>query len=157
MGPKRASSGFLGEAHEPGLDISNIGQMWDGDEVVRMRLREGGALLHPQSGLACDNRCCCLNKEVLVPILFGMASNAERKLPSIGDLRNEMAICFRLNKRMGPDVQASVAGDAIQLRKLLSFVKGKVRRQEVSTALQLHFEQQIWDVSLHNCVFLKPS
>ncbi|CAE7840314.1 unnamed protein product [Symbiodinium sp. CCMP2592] len=104
---------------------------WDGDMSIRTRLRGGGMLLHEKSGLSCDNHVCKLNRSVLEPILMGMASSAERKLPSLGDLRNEMQIIYRSNNRVGDEVQASVAGDAIHIRKLLSHVKAKVRRHEV--------------------------
>ena len=90
-----------------------------------------------------DNRCCCLNKGILIPILYGMASSADRKLPSIGDLCSEMSMCFKLNKRLDPDV-------------LLSFMKAKARREEVSTAPQLG--ATLWGCFLvHFSIVLKPS
>ena len=132
MAPKAKAKAFAGEAWEKGLDITDLHMAWDGDLTIRTRLRNGGLLLHEKSGLACDNHICKLNRSVLEPILMGMASSAERKLPSLNDLRNEMQITYRTNCRVGQDVQSAVAGDAVHIRKLLSHVKAKVRRHEVS-------------------------
>ena len=131
MGPKKV---VTGESQEPGLDITDVHMVWDGCPAIRDRLRSGKSFLDEKTGLACDNMTCALNSDVLNPILAGMGAHADRKLPSIGDLRNEMAICFRLNKRVGPEAQQVVASEAIHVRKMLSFVKAKVRREEVSVA-----------------------
>ena len=135
MAPKR----ILGESQEPGLDITDVHLVWDGDMEVRSRLRDGGNILHPSSGLICDNAVCALNSPILGPILCTMASSPDRKLPSVTDLRSEMTILMRFNKRLGPDVQTLVLAESIHIRKLLSFVKAKVRRHEVSLAVWHQF------------------
>ena len=127
----KASSEFSGEANERGLDITDIHEQWDACVDVRNRLRAGQSLLHPKSGLSCDNSVCRLNRGILEPVLLGMAG-ADRKLPSLPDLRHEMSCCYRANNRVGKEVQEQVVGDAVHIRKLLSHVKSKTRRQEVS-------------------------
>ncbi|CAE7039892.1 unnamed protein product [Symbiodinium sp. KB8] len=126
----KASSEFSGEANERGLDITDIHEQWDACVDVRNRLRAGQSLLHPKSGLSCDNSVCRLNRGILEPVLLGMAG-ADRKLPSLPDLRHEMSCCYRANNRVGKEVQEQVVGDAVHIRKLLSHVKSKTRRQEV--------------------------
>ncbi|CAE7756648.1 unnamed protein product [Symbiodinium necroappetens] len=132
MAAKTTKAQFRGEAFEKGLDIAEIHQKWDADSEIRNRLRGGAmSLLHPKSGLTCDNSTCSLNKGLLTPILMGMSANPDRKLPGLNDLRHEMACCFRANNRVGKEVMEAVAGDATHLRKLLSHVKSKARRHEV--------------------------
>ena len=141
MAPKaksNPSSPYCGEAFEKGISITDIHQTWDSKQDVRARLRDGGSFLHPHSGLCVDNQVCVLNKSILEPILAGMSSSPERKLPSVGCLRQEITLCFQANKRVGKDVEACVAGDATHVRKLLSFVKAKARRTEVSLASYLN-------------------
>ena len=133
MAPKsRVKGEYEGEANEKGLDISGLHQTWDGDQAIRHRLRNGLAIIHEKSGLAADNNVCKLNRPVLEPILLGMAGTPDRKLPCLADLRNEMQVCFRSNGRTGQAVQDCVVSDAIHIRKLLSHVKTKTRRHEVS-------------------------
>ena len=137
-GKANPSSPYAGDAFEKGLNIADIHEQWDSKPDVRGRLRDGGGFLHPHSGLCVDNQVCVLNKSILEPIICGMSSSPDRKLPGVGCLRNEIALCFRANKRVGKDVEACLAGDATHVRKLLSFVKAKVRREEVSLASHLN-------------------
>ena len=128
----RVRAEFMGEAYESGLDISGIHEAWDAAVDIRNRLRGGGGILHPKTGLCCDNSTCSLNRSLLTPALLGMSDNPDRKLPSLNDLRHEMLCCYRSNNRVGKEVVEAVAGDAVHMRKLLSHVKSKARRQEVS-------------------------
>ena len=131
-GRETPEGSFSGEAAEPGLCITDVHQAWDSSCDVRQRLRDGYGLMHPTSGLSCDNSVCVSNSGLLLPLLHCMSESSDRKLPSVGDLRSEMMRAFAVNKRVGPDVQSCVAGEAIHVRKLLSFIKAKVRREEVS-------------------------
>ena len=121
-----------GDADQKGLDIGGVHEHWESSPEIRGRLRDGGFVMHPQSGLNCDNAVCTMNKQLLLPILAGMFGD-DRKLPAVGQIRSELACLYKLSKRVGPDVEQSIAGDAIHIRKLLSFVKAKCRRLEVST------------------------
>ena len=129
---QRDKSLNLGEAAEPGLIVSGVNEAWDSSPDVRQRIRDGYGLMHVNSGLSCDNNVCILNSNLLLPLLHTMRDSAERKLPSVGDLRSKMTKVFTMNKRVGPDVAGCVASEAIHVRKLLSHVKAKVRREEVS-------------------------
>ena len=137
MAPKKSGSNskFKGEAFERGLDIGGMHKVWDSMDEVRSRLRAGGTIMHEETGLCCDNRVSVLNKQLLGPLLQGMAGLTDRKLPSVGDLRQEIMLCFSLNKRVGKDLDEKVALEAMHLRKLLSFIKAKCRRAEVSNEL----------------------
>ena len=138
----RARAGeFRGEAFEKGLDISGIHQTWDSDSDIRNRLRGGMGLLHPKTGLNCDNTTCSLNRGLLTPILLGMSGNPERKLPGLNDLRHEMMCIYRANNRIGKEIREAVAGDATHIRKLLSHVKSKARRQEVSLEARTNYKR----------------
>ena len=128
---KSKSAEWKGESLDPGCSIEGIHAAWDADAELRARLRGGGPVMHEKSGLLCDNYVCTLNKALLLPLLSTMAE-CERKLPAVGDLRSEMVALYATNKRVGADVQASIAGDSIHIRKLLSFIKAKCRREEVS-------------------------
>ncbi|CAE7432716.1 unnamed protein product [Symbiodinium sp. CCMP2456] len=133
--PKQAKDVFVGEAAEPGLIITDIHLAWDGCSSVRQRLRDGIGVMHSSSGLSCDNGTCKLNSDILLPILHCMSENNQKKLPSVGDLRTELGKIFTVNKRVGADIQGLVASEAIHIRKLLSFVKAKARRGEVSKVM----------------------
>ncbi|CAE7754510.1 nipblb [Symbiodinium sp. CCMP2592] len=134
---------FAGEANEAGLCITDLHQAWDSTCDVRQRLREGQGLMHPNSGLQCDNAVCVLNSGLLLPLLHRMSESSERKLPSVGDLRSEMTKVFAINKRVGADVQSCVAAEAIHVRKLLSFIKAKVRREEAEKPVLTRRDQLV--------------
>ena len=131
MAPKQ-----LGEAFEKGLDIEEVHLGWDSSSTIRNRLRDGQPFLHPRTGLGCDNSVCSLNSSVLLPILRSM-STADRKLPSVIDLRTEMSATYNMNQRNSKDDQQTIIGESLHVRKMLSHVKTKCRRQEVSLAFQL--------------------
>ena len=122
---------FAGEAFEPGLNIKDIHVSWDGCDAIRNRLREGGPVLAPETGLYCDNSACVKNYSLLLPLCIAMQQQ-DRKLPSVYDLRHEETILLRMNKRIGPEIQDHVSMDSFHIRKLMSHIKAKVRRKEVS-------------------------
>ena len=128
---------FKGEAFEKGLDIKDVHKLWDGVDILRSRLRSGGSLVHQDSGLCCDNRVSVLNQPLVAPLLQGMSDLPDRKLPSVGDLRTEIMQCYVINKRVGKDLEEQVALEAMHVRKLLSFIKAKCRRAEVSKEFRL--------------------
>ena len=115
------------------LDISSIHATWDSTTEIRSRLRDGSTFLHPRSESKTDNNTCCLNKPILLPIVEKM-SKSDRKLPGVGDLRAEMTACYTANKRVdNPDDAQAIIWDSWHIRKLLSHIKAKARRGEVST------------------------
>ena len=151
----KAGSEFNGEANERGLDITDIHEQWDACVDVRNRLRAGQSLLHPKSGLSCDNSVCRLNRGILEPVLLGM-SGADRKLPSLPDLRHEMSCCYRANNLVGKEVQEQVVGDAVHIRKLLSHVKSTTRRQEVSLETRSIFSERLLYIYIYIYIYIYP-
>ena len=119
------------------LDIQGLYKDWDAEPTIRGRLREGGTFLHPDTELKCNNVVCTQNAAVLMPVLKMMYSSSERKLPGVADLRTQMAECYGINKRgTNSEDSSTIIGDSWHIRKLLSFVKAKVRREEVSNEPQ---------------------
>ena len=118
---------------ENGLDISALHLSWDSQVEMRNRLRDGQAFMFAND-LKVDNPTCIMNALILKPILLRMSCSPDRKLPSVRDLRFEMQQCYELNKRSpaNPEDAKEIVADSWQLRKLLSHVKAKVRREEVS-------------------------
>ena len=120
-----------------GLDIQGVHEAWQAEKTLWVRMRDGLPFLHPSTGLTADNRVCILNKEILYPMLQAMGQYVDRRLPNVSNLRAEIQQFLENNKRLQPADVANVPGDAIHIRKLLSFVKAKVRREEVSQDLRL--------------------
>ena len=81
--------------------------------------------LHPDSSLCCDNRVCVLNAPILLDMLCALCPTVERKLPSVGDLRKEMKALYKVNKRVGPEIDTIVKQDSFHVQKLLSHVNCK--------------------------------
>ena len=123
------------QSEKKGLNIKDVHKIWDASEEVRRRLRAGLGALHEASSLGVDNNVCSLNSCILRPVLLTMASDSNRKLPNVHDLRTELAALFETSKRLGDEVAKYVAKESVHIRKLLSFVKAKVRREEVSQDL----------------------
>ena len=121
-----------GRDEDIGLDINNIHATWDSNAEIRSRLRDGSTFLHPRSESKTDNNTCCLNKPILLPIVEKM-SKGDRKLPSVADLRAEMTAVYTTNKRVdNADDMQTIIADSWHIRKLLSHIKAKTRRGEVS-------------------------
>ena len=119
------------------LDITGLYRDWDAEPTIRERLREGGPFLHPDTELKCSNSICTLNAAVLLPVLRMMQTSFDRKLPGVENLRTQMAECYGINKRgTNPEDSSTIIGDSWHVRKLLSFIKAKVRREEVSNEPQ---------------------
>ena len=116
-------------------DISGVGVEWDSDLSLRERVRDGGPVLHPQTPEKQeDNKVCMKNADILMPLLVRMAALPNRPLPTMDDLRDEVAAFLTLNKRDGPECVGMVELTVHTLKKLLGFIKAKTRRHEVSTA-----------------------
>ena len=130
-----AMTDVVGEAEKEGtgLDISEIFVTWDATQELRDRLRGGQTFMHPSTDLKCDNRTCTMNGPILEPLLLRMSMNSERKLPIVQDLREQMTSVYQKNKRVdNPEDEKTIVGDSWHIRKLLSHVKAKARRGEVS-------------------------
>ena len=125
--------------HSDGVSISGISRAWDQDEEMKARLLEGGNPLHPNTVLKQeDNRACILNKGLLRPCLERMSVVDKRPIPPIDSLRDEVSNLLVLSKRTGPDTTSIIEDTSQTIKKLLVFIKAKVRRKEVSTASWLN-------------------
>ena len=124
----------------PGLDIDDAHLAWDSAQDLRDRLRNGSSFMDPRSEMRCDNPTCCRNASILEPILVKMSCVADRKLPNVKDLRAEMSSCYEMNKRPpnDPTDERAIVADSWHIRKLLSHIKAKARRGEVSNEFWLH-------------------
>ena len=80
-----------------------------------------------------DIATCVLNHELLAPVCSRMCL-AERKLPTVDDLRDEIVTVLTLGKRQGEDLVVMVEDTAKHIKSLCGLVKLKARRKEVSVA-----------------------
>ena len=115
------------------IDLKNLHVEWDSIEEIRDRIREGGDLLIPSKGESIP--AILSNSSVLQPLITRMSLTQTKPLPIVEPLRDEVEAIFIKNKRAEnresvPDVVAA----SWKIRKLLTFLKMKVRRKEVSSA-----------------------
>lgn len=116
----------------PPLTITDVHLLWDGDLVIRGRLREGSSFLHPQTQKIEDIPTCVKNAEVLQPLLEKMALVPKRPLPAVEDLRDEICKAMTLSKRSSQEDLGMIVDSASHIKKLCGFVKMKCRRDEPS-------------------------
>ena len=117
------------------LDIKSIHVDWDAQTEIRDRLRSGEHLMATSETAGEDIAVAVKNIEVLQPFITRMSLTETRPLPAIDHLRSEIEMCYVKNKRgESPEDMPDVVGMGWRIRKLLGFVKMKVRRSEVSTA-----------------------
>ena len=121
------------------LDVKNIHLELDGSEDIRDRLRNGGDLLViPQKEVVDNIPSVVANASVLQPFITRMSLLDSRPLPAVDGLRDEVEAIFLKNKRgETPEDRPDVINIGWQIRKMLTFLKMKVRRGEVSSAPHL--------------------
>lgn len=119
------------------LDLTNVHMDWDGQPEIRDKLRSGSELISPKGGE--DIPSCTGFAQVLQPLVTRMSLTESRPVPAIEGLRVEIEAVYYKNKRGGnPEDVPDVVGMAWRIRKLLGFIKMKVRRREVSHVPLLH-------------------
>ena len=114
------------------VDIVGVGDEWDGCAQMRDIVRESGIMMvRPLGNQWCEpNRTNCINNHVaLIPLLNRMRDDGEPfKLPILEDLKKEVGVLFH---RMTVTVQEKeIYTTAVELKKLLSFMKRKCHRME---------------------------
>ena len=114
--------------------IKGVATEWDLVGAIRERVRDGGTVLDPSTPPKQEDiTVCVLNKDLLSPLLSKICL-AERRLPALDDLRDEVASLLTMNKRHGDELVKEIEDTAYHLKKLCGFVKTKARRKEVSVA-----------------------
>ena len=137
-GSKRRQSRDVEAAGNDGTEscsITGLAQEWDSSPPIRIRMRDGGGILHADTPPKQEDiKICILNQELLEPLLTRMSRLSKRSLPTMDDLREECYALLTLNKRTGEELVEMVEESAYSIKKLCSFIKAKARRKEVSTA-----------------------
>ena len=125
------------------LDLATLHTEWDGCEDVRDRLRGGGGLLVDGKGE--DIKVVLSNSSVLQPLVTRMSLCQSRPLPNVDALRDEVEQVYLKNKRgQTPEDQPDVIAISWKIRKLLTYLKMKVRRKEVSSVPRFKCNMWIW-------------
>ena len=117
---------------------AGLATAWEGVDTIRARVRELGKLLaHPKSQkiAAMSIANAKLNKSVLKPALQRLRL-ANGKLPPVDSLIYQ---CQELYAACGREVEPDTkAKDAWTLRRMMSWIKRKAKRMEVSQDVCLH-------------------
>lgn len=118
------------------LDIEGIWKEWDVDEEMREVFRTETPIL--DGPCSTDISTSVKYRYLLIPCLQRMAVHAERQLPSVDPLKEELDALLKHNKQGLETEFIDISNKAWAIKKLLGFVKAKTRRREVSTATGLH-------------------
>ena len=118
----------------PKFDAEGLRDEWDKIEGIRLRLRRGKPLLAGTMSEYTISRCV-ENTEVLTPVLLRSVA-CDHKRPEVELLREEIENLLMMNQREFSE--SHIDDMAWEVRKLLTFVKRKAQRQEVSLASQLN-------------------
>ena len=129
-----AKKGHRQPGKVPFVDLSLLPDEWDAAKDLRTRVRDSGKIL-PDNSDNVDIQTCVKCTDVLVPLLTRMSLHHERPVPQIDALRDAAQAILTKNKRSEDAANvAEIVSVGWQIRKLLVFIKMKVRRKEVSTA-----------------------
>lgn len=110
------------------VDCATLPAEWDANEALRDRLRGGKPLVSDDQGKAIKIPRCVENYELLIPILAQIGGGS--RLAEIDGLREAVAQVYGKNQRqVSEDI---VDGDAWSIRDMVSFIKRKTQRAEVS-------------------------
>ena len=114
------------------LPIDQLHLDWNGHEELRDRVLDGGDMLVTPQGE--DIPSVVANYPALQPMVTRMSMTTSRPMPVIETLRDEVESFYLKNTR-GKTLEDSpdVVAIAWKLRKMLGFIKMKVRRHEVSS------------------------
>ena len=115
------------------METSGLGSTWEANEVIRGRIRSEKKLFtHPTAQRFCEpNRVNAVNNsEALMPALKKLKVSPAWKLPHLEDLQGEI---IKLFKKLGVEIEDSqVYTTSVECKKLLGFVKRRVKRGEVT-------------------------
>lgn len=118
------------------MDCNGLAASWEGSEPVRKQLREHKVLcVRPASERWCEpNRINCTNNSsVLIPALEILRDTPEWKLPHLEPLQAEVALAY---EKVGVPVDGKqIYTSAVEVKKMIGFVKRRVKRKEVTKVL----------------------
>ena len=115
------------------FECDGLASEWDGFEALRNSLRDGMPLMAGTLGEFTVARAV-QNVELLLPVLARSVACKHRR-PEVEPLREQVACFMNLCQREASD--SEVDDLAWELRKMLTFLKRKTQREEVSTDFQL--------------------
>ena len=115
------------------FDAEGLRDEWDSIEALRVRLRSGRPLLSGTMSEYSINRCTA-NRDVLIPVLLRSVA-CDHKRAEVEPLREEIENLLMMNQRQFSE--SHIDDMAWEVRKLLTFIKRKAQRQEVSLASRL--------------------
>ena len=102
-----------------------VSKEWDLVECIRERVRDGGPVLDPNTPPKQEDiSVCVLNRDLLYPLLSKMCL-AERRLPALDDLRDEVASLLTMNKRQGDELVKEIEDTAYHLKNFVSLLRPK--------------------------------
>ena len=123
-----------------GMDVQGLASLWESNAEVRKLAREHGLLMKVPPGASfCDSNRpnAVANTEFLIPCLQRMYEN-DLKLPYIGPLQEEIELFFQqVHVKVGEKVAYRTAGE---LKKMLSFLKRKANKKEVTKEIGCCFK-----------------
>lgn len=116
--------------------MTGLAAEWESSEAVREQLR-GHRLLcaRPAGQLWCEpNRPNCVsNSSVLIPALQHLREDPKWTLPYLEPLQVEISMIY--GKLGVPVTPKQVYTSAVEVKKMLGFVKRRANRHEVTKAL----------------------
>ena len=116
------------------MDCAGLAQEWENSVELRDAIRKSDYKLiqHPAHDPLCSpNRPNCVaNTAILLPMLQRLRQTEQWKLPKLEPLQKELGL---LARRMGMNIgPKGVYQPSVQLKKLLSFLKRRATRKEVT-------------------------
>ena len=115
------------------MDCTGVAHAWEQSPDVRSEVRKNQKLLvYPVGAKVCEptRSNCVENAHMLRPLLAKLTRTPGWQLPHLDPLQIELAL---LSEKLGLKIgDKGVYAPAVELKKLLSFIKRRVRRKEVT-------------------------
>ena len=114
------------------MSCEGLAVMWEGTTGVRRRVLNGMLLEHPASQKWCQptRENAKLNGEVLLPCLTLLSETPDFHLPHLPPLQAELQTLYNA---IGKEANAkTIYKNAVEIKKLLSFIKRRVNHKEVT-------------------------
>ena len=121
-----------------GMDVKGLAALWEESNSVRTAVRRTGLLMQvPPGAQLCESTRgnAVANTDVLLPCLHRMHDN-DLKLPYMGPLQEEIELFYRqVHTQVTEKIAYRTAGE---LKKMLSFIKRKANKKEVTKDDRIH-------------------